>query len=126
MGAAMTIEIDLPLPPRECHPNARPHFMARARAVKRYRNLAGTVGYCSRPPAPLEGPTITARWRFGTAHRRDPDNLLASLKAGIDGLVDAGVLANDHAVAYAPCEQRKVKPGEQPGVLLEISAAGEV
>jgi Holliday junction resolvase RusA-like endonuclease len=36
------------------------------------------------------------------ARRRDRDNILASMKPAFDGLVDAGILADDEGLTHAP------------------------
>ena len=76
-------------PPKVLSPNARTHWAARSRAAKAYRyscfmaaKLAGLVAPAGRILLQLEFLPPTAR-------RRDDDNLLASFKAGRDGLADA-------------------------------------
>lgn len=47
-------------------------------------------------PAPFLVPVrVLAEFRFPTNHRRDTGNLYPTVKALIDGLVDAGVLVDD-------------------------------
>ena len=96
-GGLRRYTLTLPWPPKELHPNSRPHYMAKARATKQYRELVGWEAKAQNIPA-LTAP-VTAQCVFcvKTMRLRDLDNLLASMKAAWDGLVDAGVLPGDHA-----------------------------
>jgi Holliday junction resolvase RusA-like endonuclease len=69
--------------------------------VKAYRGCAGLL---ARRPTRHQWrtATITVHWFSRTRTRPDADNALASLKAAFDGLVDAGVLADDREVTFAP------------------------
>jgi Holliday junction resolvase RusA-like endonuclease len=51
---------------------------------------------------PAKRVTIQATLWHKTNRRRDGDNALASLKAAFDGLVDAGILADDSGVTHLP------------------------
>ncbi len=119
------IRVILPLPPRMLRPNARPScWQARARAVKQYRRdayyAARKANGHARPL--LEQATVHAFYY----HRDkrgilDPDNALATLKAAIDGLVDAGLLAGDREVTYLPVVQ--LVDRKEPRVELEVIGA---
>ena len=50
-----------------------------------------------RPDTPMERAHITITWRAKDKRTRDIDNLLASMKGSIDGLVEAGVIVDDSA-----------------------------
>jgi len=97
--------IVLPLPSRELSPNARPHWAAKARAVRRYRETAYLSALASRPARPMRAAKVTARFFFRSRRRRDRDNLLASLKPAFDGLADARVVADDAGMVHMPVEQ---------------------
>ncbi|MBM4019810.1 MAG: endodeoxyribonuclease RusA [Planctomycetes bacterium] len=97
--------IVLPLPPRELSPNARPHYMAKARAVKRYRETAYLSSLAVRLVRPMQAAKVTARFFFRTCRHRDRDNLLASLKPAFDGIADARVVGNDAGMIHMPVEQ---------------------
>jgi Holliday junction resolvase RusA-like endonuclease len=47
-----------------------------------------------RPMAPV---SLGVTWRYRIRRNRDLDNLVAGLKPVIDGLVDAGILEDDHS-----------------------------
>ena len=89
------IVIDLPWPPKELSPNARVHRMARARVARTYRQDCGwatveALGGIYRCPR-LTGSDLEliAEFRMPDKRWRDADNLLASIKPGIDGVCDA-------------------------------------
>jgi crossover junction endodeoxyribonuclease RusA len=81
-------EIALPWPPKELSPNARTHFHAKARVAKNYRLSAfWTALDCV---APESGPVhLTIEFCPPDKRKRDLDNMLASTKAGLDGIADA-------------------------------------
>lgn len=102
-----SISIELPLPPRALHPNARAHHMVRARAAKKYRDTVGWLAIEAMQKAGLDRPAWTAatlqlEYVFATPRRRDDDNLNAWFKAGRDALADAGLVANDSAFVQLP------------------------
>lgn len=81
--------ITLPWPPSTLSPNARLHWSAAARAKKSYR-LACWACAKEQGAKAHSGP-LTLRLDFYPPDRRsyDHDNLLARMKAGLDGLADA-------------------------------------
>lgn len=100
-----TLTLTLPLPPRELHPNARVHWRPKAKAVATYRMLAKGAALVAL------GRARQPRWSAAAAQavfyvkdrrRRDRDNLAASLKAGWDGIADAGVVENDAGITHLP------------------------
>jgi len=83
-------EVVLPWPARDLHPNARVHWSKKAKSAKSYRLacfvLAKEAGLA------FEGPGEVHLWiTFNKPSRRrmDADNMVASIKAGIDGMADA-------------------------------------
>jgi len=103
LGAALVVT--LPLPPRVLSPNARPHWAAKARAVRQYRETACLCALVERPGRPMQAARVTCRFFFRDRRRRDRDNLLASLKPAFDGIADAGVVTNDSGMIHMPVEQ---------------------
>ena len=93
------LTFQLTLPDRRLSPNARHHWSVKAPVAKAARAAARREAerVLDGRPAP--------RWTkaglrpvvfLGPTNRQpDPDNLLASLKAYIDGLADAGIVVND-------------------------------
>lgn len=88
----MTFSMSLPWPPSELSPNRRMHWAKLAKAKKGYR--ASCCGWThSRLPRcfRLVSGQFDLSLRFRPPNRRsyDRDNLLARMKAGIDGMCDA-------------------------------------
>lgn len=117
------IVVTVPIPPRELSPNARPHYLTKARVKARYRRdcylaaLSDLSGYIM---PRWERATVDVRWygKTKTCLSMDRDNAIASLKAAIDGLTDVGVWVDDHGVTWG-----KVTIGvdpKNPRVELEI------
>lgn len=83
-------EIRLPWPPSELSPNSRLHWSALARAKKRYRQACwattleakAAVAHCGKLRLELI-------FHKPTRREMDRDNLLARMKAGLDGVADA-------------------------------------
>ena len=98
----MTRTIVLPLPPKELSPNARVHYMAKAKAAKRYRNRAALEAAAVRPDKPWKRATVQAFVYHKIRRGRDGDNMLASLKSAIDGLADGGIIENDRELTHKP------------------------
>jgi crossover junction endodeoxyribonuclease RusA len=83
--------------------NQRLHWADRARRVKSWRRAAALHARKTRPgagPCALEMLPSFVRVTFGVrdpGRRRDPHNYMPTVKAIIDGLVDAGVWPDDTA-----------------------------
>lgn len=82
-------QIMLPWPSRALSPNARGHWAQRSRAAKAYRHQCFLFAKKAGLVAPAGRILLQLEFLPPTARRRDDDNLLASFKAGRDGLADA-------------------------------------
>lgn len=124
MNVAETLVIELPLPPKELSPNARVHYMAKSRAVKRYRQRAMLEAMAAqgRNVRAWSRATCQATFYHSTNRRRDKDNALASIKAGIDGIADARVIVNDSELTHLPVKIDIDKTN--PRVVVELTAQG--
>lgn len=83
-------------PPAALNPNARVHFMALAAAKKAYRQDCAWQAK-SQGAKQIAAEALKLRITFVPPDRRhrDLDNMLASIKSGLDGIADVlGV--NDH------------------------------
>ena len=80
--------ITLPWPPKQLSPNARIHWSTRARHAKAYKAACYAIARQAGLTTPYPAGKIALRLDFypPTRVRRDLDNLLASMKAGIDGV----------------------------------------
>lgn len=79
-------------PPKKLNPNARTHHMELARVKKLYRHASYfTALQASGVGKWTEEGDIRAHLVFvpPTRHQRDEDNLIATMKSGLDGLADA-------------------------------------
>lgn len=80
--------VKLPWPPRGLWPNYRHHWASMARAKRNYRSTAWAL-------AKEEGGTMAGRLAVHLTfcppdkRRRDMDNMLAAMKAGLDGISQA-------------------------------------
>lgn len=113
---------NLPVPPKELRPNSRVHYMQKARMTKVYRETVAIIAMSGRGAKPKwKEAEIRLTLRLGRGcKQQDPDNVLSSAKAAIDGLVDAGILAGDRQIRYLPVEQ--VLDDNNPGLTVEVRA----
>lgn len=83
------IAITLPWPQASLSPNARQHYMALARARKKYRHDCWLAAHAqgARKVA-AEALTVSICFAPPTRRRYDLDNLLSRMKSGLDGLAD--------------------------------------
>ena len=68
------VRVVLPLPPAECSPNARVHYMQKAAAVRAYRGLSREMAGDSVPDSPWDAAAIRIEFFHRDKRRRDPDN----------------------------------------------------
>lgn len=120
MGRKITIEL-LGLPPRTLSPNFRSHWAEKSRAVNDYRTYVRIRAMQAKPRDwhTLEKATISVTFVATDKRRRDLDNLLSSVKAGIDGLIDASIIKDDSAqhLSYGSI---KLIQGEEPKTIVII------
>ncbi len=107
------------LPPSN---NARLHHMARHQQNIHWKGLVWRQTRKKLPPAPLEKAKLTVT--FCSAVPRDHDNIIASVKPILDGLVVSGVLEDDKIVNIGFPEYRfeKVKR-KDAGVRVVVEEA---
>lgn len=106
-----TMIINLPWYPRECSPNARVHWSKLAEMKKKYRDVCflltkESVGNVSLPETGDIHVTIEF---FPPAKRAyDLDNLLASIKSGLDGVAQA-LKVNDSRFTLTICKKPEIR-----------------
>lgn len=114
------MKLSLSWPPKELHSNSRAHYMAKARATRKYRAECAYVAMSEgwHLHKPVEGPfPLTLTFCPPDKRRRDQHNMPTAMKAGLDGLADAlGVDDYNFRVTYAWGEP--VKGG---AVLVEVT-----
>lgn len=122
---AKSLTIRLLLPPAAVSPNARCHWASKMNATANQRRDAATAARAalgrSKPPY-WKRAMIHATFHKPSKRAKvaDADNLIASLKACVDGIADAGILSNDRGLTWLPVEQ--VLQGSEPaGVVVVIT-----
>ena len=95
--ALTTLTVTLPLPPRACWQNHRGHWSKGSRAKRQQRDTAKlhALAALNRAEPKWQKATVLFEFYWPDKRRRDPLNAMAAMKAAVDGLVDAGVLADD-------------------------------
>lgn len=74
--------------------NQRMHWRKKAQRTKAIRELAAVHTRASKP-APMQAAHCLVELTWPTRHRRDAHNLMPTIKACIDGIVDAKLLPDD-------------------------------
>ncbi len=107
------------LPDKDLNPNKRLHHMAlyRAKLAAKVEMYAKALEH-GRPQKPYDEAHITITFIVKDKRRRDLDNLFSSMKAYIDGLVYARVVADDSAdkVSYTLRYER----GDKEDTVIEV------
>ena len=94
----MRIELDH-LPDSDLSPTKRLHYMKVYQAKRDAKDEAMILVLAQgRPEKAHQKAHITITWVAKDKRRRDVDNMFASMKSYIDGLVDVGLLADDSAM----------------------------
>jgi crossover junction endodeoxyribonuclease RusA len=110
--------INLPwtLPPLTA--NQRMHWRAKARVTKDVRQVASLLG---RKAPRTEMLVVTLHYRPRDRRRRDRHNLWPTVKALVDGLVDAGIVPDDDAEHLSTPEPVIHQPnGTKAALWLEL------
>ena len=105
--------------------NDRGHWSRGHRLTKHWRQLATIYARKERIPA-LDRARIVVTFHKPTRRRYDPANYYPTVKAIVDGLVDAGVLPDDDGLHLVGPDMRAGEPGPRR-IVIEITAwPGEV
>ncbi|MFJ2752746.1 hypothetical protein [Streptomyces sp. NPDC087297] len=118
--AIPTWRIELPAGIELMNSNDRPTIRQRARLTRELRE-AGTAAAVKAGVPRLERAYVTCYLHPTTRGRRDPGNWYPSAKAFLDGVVDAGVLADDDATHVLGPDMRLgaiIKPRPQLVMVL--------
>lgn len=95
--------------------NQRLHHMKRARLTADIRQTTAWLARQQRLPRAVRHVHVWLVYCPPTRHRRDTDNLMATLKPAADGLVDAGLVPDDTPewmTKHMPQIGPRRKPGE--------------
>ena len=92
-----TFSITIPrLPPAECSPNSRVHWREKGKAVAIAKDEAiAAVKAQEWSGPPVQAALIHVSWGVNDKRKRDTDNFVARTKPFMDGIVIAGVIADD-------------------------------
>jgi len=121
----MKIIINIPaLPPKEASPNWRGHWSEKYRAMRDYKSLvivrAREAMRANHPTQPITTATIATTLIVRDArYIKDGDNAIASLKAAIDGIVEAGILKDDKYINVSPVRY-EIDRERAPGTIIEV------
>lgn len=107
--------------------NDRGHWRQKARETKTVRAesriVSGTYHISPENRAMLTRPiVVTLVWTVTDHRRRDVGASGPTLKAWIDGMVDAGLIVGDHHKIVAE-ERLRIEVGDEKSVRVEIEAA---
>lgn len=106
----MSITVTLPMPDRRLSPNHRNRkcWQMKARVAKDARIAGGDAGFIALmgrdKPQWIEATVSVRVIKCNARYRMDDQNLIASLKAYIDGCVDAGIMADDKGLRWGNVE----------------------
>lgn len=93
----MAVEFTFPDPAPRLSLNGRLHWRRHAEYTKQWRHAAFVYGRVSRINARHTPANIQVTFDVADLRRRDPHNLIATVKPIVDGLVDAGYWPDDTA-----------------------------
>ena len=89
------ITVTLPLPSRALHAHTKGHWRTKAGPTQAAREMAAHSARQLRPPVPFEAVTVSLCFFWPDNRRRDTLNSVQGIKPYIDGLIDAGLMADD-------------------------------
>jgi len=120
------VTLILPLPAKSLSPNARDcHWVIDiAKRIHRDRARWATYDAIAGATPRWLAATIQATFYHAQHRVRDQMNLIGSLKAYEDGIVDAGLLADDEGVTWLPVIRRIDR--DNPRLVLTITRQDEI
>lgn len=112
-------QIFLPWPSSKLSPNSRQHWASLARAKREYRHdCFWAARKHGAEHSSAESLTVKITIHPPDARRRDTDNILASLKSGLDGVADAiGIDDSRWTLVICPVGEKR-KGG---AIILEVT-----
>ena len=123
-GDSFVIELPWDRPPLTL--NGREHRMEVARTTREVRGTAKTLAQRVGIDRMIR-PSLNLVWLVTSRHKRDADNVVPTLKALADGIVDAGVAEDDTPELMhksMPVIQYAKGHPKAPGLFLVIWEAG--
>lgn len=83
------MKVSLPWPPAVLNPNARAYWRKKSAAAKRHKEQCFTLASQSKPQFHAGVIQIKMVFLPPDKRRRDRDNMIASMKSGLDGVAQA-------------------------------------
>lgn len=100
--------------------NQRLHWAPKAERVRQWRALARFTAQQAKLPTRLENVHITAHVHKTDRRSYDVHNLLPTMKAVIDGLVDYGLVDDDDNSRLTGPDMRHGEKQDQAGITITI------
>ncbi len=119
----MTVVLVLPWSDPPIRENDRDHWRQKAERTKAVRAATGVLARNQRVQR-MARAEIRLVWTVTDRRRRDSAAPNPTLKAAVDGLVDADVLADDHHL-IVPRMWCEIEHGPTKGVRIEITELGD-
>lgn len=99
--------------------NSREHWRVKAKRVSEVRQATALLTRSAHVP-PLKHISVEMHYQPRDKRRRDPLNLVATLKAVEDGIVDAGVIPDDNPNYLTPVMPIIDAPSSTPAIYFII------
>jgi crossover junction endodeoxyribonuclease RusA len=99
--------------------NDRMHWAKKAKLTKQVRQDAWVVASATQYDTPRRPVVVSLVWEVTDKRRRDVGAAGPTLKACVDGFVDAALLSGDHHVIVTE-ERLRIEVGTRRGVRIEI------
>jgi crossover junction endodeoxyribonuclease RusA len=114
------MNVELPWPHRDLHPNARVHWAVKAKRVKQAREAAAWMAVAAGiEPISAAALNVTAIFTPPDRRPRDLDGMLSAMKPAFDGLADLlGVDDSKWNIAL-----RRTEPKKPGAVRIKIEVA---
>lgn len=108
----MTLHINLPWTQPPLTANQRMHWAQRAKVTREVRQMTCLLARKA-PHKNVDRLTVTLHYRPTQRRIRDRHNLWPTVKACVDGLVDAGIVTDDDA-EHVSAPEPVIHPPEKP------------
>jgi crossover junction endodeoxyribonuclease RusA len=117
IGRRWVIPVEVPWASEVVSMNARSHWTNTHRQIQALRARGAYVARGANPPMPhFDKATVCVYLRFPDRRRRDIQNYHKTLKALIDGFVDAGLLPDDDSTHLYGFDVRTWAKGVDPEI----------
>jgi len=114
------------LPYRELSPNAREHWAVKNRAVRASKEEIGWLAKIQwHDDKPMMKARISYEFHLKNKVKRDLDNLLASCKAYLDGLIEVGVIFYDDSQHLKIGSVKAIITGEE-SMIITLEEIAEI